>query len=124
MSMGRRAGAGLVLAAAVVAGACGAAGRSTARPAPAGAVATGCQRARPSGLTCVGLPARDHGARVADLDFAGTPDAASRQINAWVSEATRKLIPELFPAASIDPSPRLVLADTVYLKADRLHRFD
>jgi len=47
-------------------------------------------------------------------DFVSAPEPARADINRWVSQQTENMIPELFPAQSIDASTRLVLANAVY----------
>ena len=66
----------------------------------------------------IDLLASHHGADVVPLDFAGDPDASRDSINAWVSERTEDLIPELLSDGFITPATVLVLTDTVYFKAD------
>jgi serpin B len=49
-------------------------------------------------------------------DFAGNPERERQRINAWVSERTNSLIPELFPQQAINATTTLVLANALYLK--------
>ena len=65
----------------------------------------------------IDLLAADHGADVEALDYSGDPDGSRKVINAWVSDQTERLIPELMPAGSIDPNTALVLTDAVYFAA-------
>ena len=58
----------------------------------------------------------DYGATVQPLDM-GAPEAAADEINAWVSEETRGLIPVIVQPGDV-ANTELVLVNTVYLKAD------
>ena len=60
--------------------------------------------------------ARAEGATARPADFAADPDAARRQINAWVADATRGKIRDLLPPRSVTGQTRLVLTDAVYFK--------
>ena len=66
----------------------------------------------------VDLLASHHGADVVPLDLAGEADDSRETINAWVSDRTEQLIPELLPSGFITPQTVLVLTDTVYFQAD------
>ena len=57
------------------------------------------------------------GVEAVAADFAGDPEGMRTALNAWVAERTNKLIPDLFPAGSIDPSTVVVLVNAFYLKA-------
>jgi serpin B len=57
----------------------------------------------------------DAGVYLAQFDT--QPEVERAAINAWVSARTADLIPELFPAGTIEPLTRLVLVNAVYLKA-------
>lgn len=61
--------------------------------------------------------ARQFGVAAVAADFAADPEAMRTQINAWVSERTHSLIPELFGAGTIEAATVLVLVNAVYLKA-------
>lgn len=61
--------------------------------------------------------ARHYGAGLAELDISGSPEGARAAINAWVADATRQKIEELFPQGSIDGNSELVLANALYLQA-------
>jgi serine protease inhibitor len=54
------------------------------------------------------------GAELAAVDFRHAADAAIGQINGWVSEQTRGLIPAILPPHSLDDTTRLVLVNAVY----------
>jgi serpin B len=61
------------------------------------------------------------------LDYKADPEAARRTINAWVSDQTKKRIPELIPKATpplIDILTRLVLVNAIYLKASWDNEFE
>ena len=51
------------------------------------------------------------------LDYIADYEAARKTINAWVSDQTKKRIPELIPQGSLDELTRLVLVNAIYLKA-------
>ncbi|MXV63211.1 serpin family protein [Natronorubrum sp. JWXQ-INN-674] len=58
------------------------------------------------------------------VDFAGSPEEAREEINAWVEEETNDRIEDLLPEGSIDGSTRLVLTNAVYFLAAWEHDFD
>jgi serpin B len=70
------------------------------------------------------LLAHNYGAGLRVADFMGAPDPSRAAINAWVSNQTMSLIPELLPAGSIDTSTRLVLTNAVYFHGDWTNPFD
>ncbi|MFV8751818.1 serpin family protein [Nannocystaceae bacterium ST9] len=57
-------------------------------------------------------------------DFRSKPDAERMGINAWVSERTNDLIPELLPAGVITVDTTMVLVNAMYLKAPWADPFD
>ncbi len=59
----------------------------------------------------------DYGAPVAEVDFASDAEAARRSINGWVERSTNKLITELFPKGTIEPTTRVALVNAVALDA-------
>ena len=61
--------------------------------------------------------ARDYGAGLRLVDFAGATEEARQTINAWVSDRTRERIPMLIPVGILSPNTRVVLTNAVYLKA-------
>lgn len=63
------------------------------------------------------LLARNYGAGMSLLDFERTPEAARKEINAWVAERTERKIPDLLPEGTIDPMTVLVLVNAVYFQA-------
>ncbi len=62
------------------------------------------------------LLARHYGAGMWIVDFIGAPEAARQEINAYIAEQTRDLIPELLPENSITELTRLVLTNAIYFK--------
>lgn len=64
----------------------------------------------------IDLLAEHHGADVEAIDT-GRPEASRDRVNAWISEQTLGLIPELLPEGFITPQTQLVLTDAVYFKA-------
>jgi serpin B len=56
-------------------------------------------------------------------DFAGDPDGSRQHVNATVAGQTGGLIPQLFPAGSLDGSTRMVLTNAVYLAASWARAF-
>jgi serpin B len=61
--------------------------------------------------------AASYGAGVNVVDWAGDTEASRRAVNAWTAEQTRDKIPEILPRDSVDDLTRLVLVNTLYLKA-------
>ena len=57
------------------------------------------------------------------LDYIADYEAARKTINAWVSDQTKKRIPELIPQGSLDELTRLVLVNAIYLKANWAREF-
>jgi len=64
---------------------------------------------------------RHFGAAPEAVDFEGDPSGSVEAINAWVSDKTKGLIPELFE--SLPRSVQLVLANAIYLEAEWRHPF-
>lgn len=64
------------------------------------------------------------GAGLQEVDFAAAPEDARQSINTWVDAQTHQRIPELFPAGSVSPDTRLVLANAVYFKGAWAEPFD
>jgi serpin B len=56
------------------------------------------------------------GAELASVPFGADPEAARREINAWVEGQTEGKIRDLMPAGTIDGLTRLVLTNAVYFK--------
>lgn len=65
----------------------------------------------------VDLLAKEYGAALRGVDFAGATEQARTLINDWVEERTRERIVDLVPEGVLDPSTRLVLVNAIYLKA-------
>ena len=61
--------------------------------------------------------ARYYGAGVRTVDFENAPEAARGAIDAWVSDQTESLIPELLPDGSIDSLTRFVIVNAIYFNA-------
>jgi serpin B len=68
--------------------------------------------------------ALNYGAGVYQTDFVAAVEPSRRAINAWVSERTEKLIPELLPPGSITDATRFVLTNAVYFDASWQTKFD
>lgn len=64
------------------------------------------------------------GADLRRVDFATDREAARATINEWVSDQTRKRIPQLLASEDLKPTTRLVLVNAIYLKARWLLEFD
>lgn len=58
-----------------------------------------------------------YGAGLHEMDFRADPDAARREINAWVAEKTRDRINELLVPGTVGAGTRLVLVNAIYLLA-------
>lgn len=68
--------------------------------------------------------ARDqYSAPLQPLDFTRNAAAATRTINAWVEDQTRQRIRDLIPPDGLDRDTRLVLVNTIYLKAPWMEEF-
>ena len=61
--------------------------------------------------------AANYGAGLQAVDFINDSAAATDAINAWVAEQTRDKIPVIIPEGLLDAATRLVLVNTLYLKA-------
>jgi serpin B len=61
--------------------------------------------------------AASYGAGLQVVDFVTASAAATDAINAWVATQTRDKIPVIIPAGLLDAMTRLVLVNTLYLKA-------
>jgi serpin B len=68
--------------------------------------------------------ARNYGAGLRVLDFAGAPEEARVAINQWVSERTEGKIEELIPRGVISRLTRLVLTNAIYFNAAWSEPFD
>jgi len=68
------------------------------------------------------LARHDFAAKLETLDFAKA-EAARKRINDWVSDTTKKKIPELIASGMLDSSTRLVLTNAIYMKAPWLTPF-
>jgi serpin B len=65
-----------------------------------------------------------YGASTGLVDFVAAPEASRKEINRWVSDRTKRRIPELLPEGSIDELTRLVLTNAIYFKGTWLEKFD
>jgi serpin B len=65
----------------------------------------------------LGVLARDYGAGMRIVNFAGATEAARGAINHWVSTQTHGKIPQLLAPGEVDQLTRLVLTNAVYLHA-------
>jgi serpin B len=61
--------------------------------------------------------ARNYGAGVQALDFAGNPDASRDAINDWVRGKTHDRIPKLLPPDAVSSLTRFVLVNAIFFKA-------
>jgi serpin B len=75
------------------------------------------QRGLPFEPTFLDELARNYRAALKPADFETSPETARRTINTWASDQTHGRITDLIPTGGVDTSTRLVLANTVYLKA-------
>ena len=62
-------------------------------------------------------------AELAEVDFAGQPEAARARINLWVEQETQEKIKDLVPPKVIRPDTVLVLTNAIYFKGDWSHPF-
>ena len=58
------------------------------------------------------------------VDFRRDAEGARKAVNAWTSDRTRGLIPEIVPPGLLDALTRLVLVNALYLKAPWEQPFD
>ncbi|CAM0903730.1 unnamed protein product [Alopecurus aequalis] len=63
-------------------------------------------------------------AKASSVDFINNPEAARRQINSWVAQATSNLIGSVFGPLSITPLTRVVLGNAIYFKGRWDRPFD
>lgn len=70
------------------------------------------------------LVQRYYGAGIEPIDFRSDPDAARRQINAWVEEQTQDRILDLLPDGSLDEETRMVLVNAIHFLASWQDAFD
>jgi serpin B len=59
----------------------------------------------------------NYSAPLQPLDFAADPPAATKVINDWVEQQTRRRIQNLLPPGALNNLTRLVLANAIYMKA-------
>jgi len=65
-----------------------------------------------------------YNAPVERMDISGDPDAATDEINGWVSKQTRGFIPELFDKGDISAATMVVLCNAVYFEGDWAEQFE
>lgn len=75
------------------------------------------QRGKALDVGFTGLLEAKYGAAAGIVDFAGQPEDARAEINAWVGDHTADKIPELLKSGTITPLTRLVLTNAIYMKA-------
>ena len=63
------------------------------------------------------LVKQNFGGAFEPIDFVANPAAATQHINKWVADQTHDRIRDLIPGGALDKTTRLVLANTLYLKA-------
>lgn len=68
--------------------------------------------------------ARQYGAGLRVVDFAGAAEAARRAVNSWTAARTHDRIEEILPAGSVNAMTRLVLVNALYFKAPWLEPFE
>lgn len=61
--------------------------------------------------------AKRFGAPMEALDYAASPEAARKTINAWVADRTEQKIPELLLPPNVTPNTKLILTNAIYFKA-------
>ena len=61
---------------------------------------------------------RFYGAQTGWVDFAGAPESARQTINAWVSEQTADMIPELLPGGAVRTDTLAVLVNAIHFLGD------
>lgn len=88
-------------------------------------VANGLFAARdvPIDEACRALLQTRYLAAVEGLDFAGDPEGARARIDAWVSDATKALIPEMVGKGGLREGTRLILANALYFKGQWARKF-
>ena len=72
----------------------------------------------------LGLAKDDYGAPLEPINFSQNPEAARIHINDWVAKQTHKRIRDLIPAGAIEAATRMVLTNSLYLKAPWADSFE
>ena len=67
--------------------------------------------------SCIQLLLQDE---LAAVDFKNV-EKVTNQINQWVNEKTRKKIPNLLPAGSLDSSTKMALVNAAYFKGNLMY---
>lgn len=68
--------------------------------------------------------AREYGAGLRTVDFAGDVEAAGRAVDEWTAASTHERIEGVVPESGLDPATRLVLVNALYLDAPWATPFD
>lgn len=68
--------------------------------------------------------ARDYGASMRLVDYVADAEGARQAVNTWTARQTHDRIEEILPRGSVDVLTRLVLVNTLYLKADWAEPFE
>jgi serpin B len=77
-----------------------------------------CQQGRRINQEFLNLTRSHYGAGIFGVDFLGSPDSAVSTINAWIEKQTQGKIQNMLNAASLQPTPALVLTNAIYFKGD------
>lgn len=75
------------------------------------------QQGTPWEQTFLDTLAREYGAGLQAVDYASAAESAHGLINTWTAEQTRDRIEEIVPSGALTALTRLVLVNTLYLKA-------
>lgn len=67
---------------------------------------------------------QQYGAELQPVDFRAGTESARNTINRWVAGQTAQLIPELFPAGSLDSSAVVVLVNAIVFKGSWARQFE
>ena len=70
------------------------------------------------------LCSRCYGVSITPVNYAGDPQGARQQINAWVEEKTRDKIKELLKPRHVTPETTLALVNAIYFKGNWANSFD
>ena len=70
------------------------------------------------------LCSRYYGVAITPVNYAGDPQRARQQINAWVEEKTRDKIKELLKPHHVTPLTTLALVNAIYFKGNWSNSFD
>ena len=70
------------------------------------------------------ITAKDYGAELKELDFAGNTEGARKDINRWVSRETKGHIDEAVKPGDLSAATQLALTNVMYFHADWADAFD